>query len=106
MKVALDEGPGPPIKYQYPELNKLHQCVSILVRASDISSRCQSSSAAIPVKPNIYVDPKVPHDQLLPLSQEAEELLLNRTRFVNYYFNSTTFNFQTNFFTQIATSRN
>lgn len=82
MKVALDEGPGPPIKYQYPELNKLHQCVSILVRASDISSRCQSSSATIPVKPNIYVDPKVPHDQLLPLSPEAEELLLNRTRFV------------------------
>lgn len=82
MKVALDEGPGPPIKYQYPELNKLHQCVSILVRASDISSRCQSSSASIPVKPNIYVDPKVPHDQLLPLSPEAEELLLNRTRYV------------------------
>jgi ubiquitin carboxyl-terminal hydrolase 9/24 len=81
MKVALDEGPGPPIKYQYPELNKLHQCVSILVRASDISSRSQSSSVAIPVKPNIYVDPKVPHDQLLPLSPEAEELLLNRTRY-------------------------
>lgn len=86
MKVALDEGPGPPIKYQYPELNKLHQCVSILVRASDISSRCQSSSASIPVKPNIYVDPKVPHDQLLPLSPDAEELLLNRTRYVAKHF--------------------
>ncbi|XP_070500116.1 probable ubiquitin carboxyl-terminal hydrolase FAF isoform X3 [Chironomus tepperi] len=82
MKVALDEGPGPPIKYQYPELQKLHQCVSILVRSSDISSRCQSSSRDIPIKPNIYVDPKVPYDQLLPLTGEAEELLLNRTSYI------------------------
>jgi ubiquitin carboxyl-terminal hydrolase 9/24 len=82
MQVALDEGPGPAIKYQYTELNKLHQCVSILVRSSDISTRCQSSSNAVPVKPNIYVDPKIPHDQLIPLSPEAEELLLSRTRFV------------------------
>lgn len=83
MKVALDEGPGPTIKYQYPELNRLHQCVSILVRASDISSRCQSSGQApVPVQKNIFSDPKVPHDQLLPLSPEAEDLLLNRTRYV------------------------
>lgn len=80
MQVALDEGPGPPIKYQYPDLSKLHQCVSILVRSSDISSRCQGSSSVIATKPNIYVDPKVPHDQLLPLSPEAEDFLFNRTR--------------------------
>ena len=80
MQVALDEGPGPPIKYQYTDLSKLHQCVSILVRSSDISSRCQSSSNTIAMKPNIYLDPKVPYDQLLPLTPEAEELLLNRTR--------------------------
>lgn len=80
MKLSLDEGPGPPIKYQYPELQKLHQCVSLLVRSSDISSRCQSSSRDLPVKANVYVDSKVPYDQLLPLSAEAEELLLNRTR--------------------------
>lgn len=84
MKVALDEGPGPAIKYQYPELNRLHQCVSILVRASDISARCQSSGAqTVPIKQNIYVDPKVPHDQLLPLTADAEDLLLNRTRYVS-----------------------
>jgi hypothetical protein len=80
MKLALEEGPGAPIKYQYLELQKLHQCVSLLVRSSDISSRCQSSSHELPVKANIYIDPKVPYDQLLPLSTEAEEFLFNRTR--------------------------
>ena len=25
LQVALDDGPGPPIKYQYPELGKLYQ---------------------------------------------------------------------------------
>ena len=30
IQVALDEGPGPPIKYQYAELGKLYQvCYSI-----------------------------------------------------------------------------
>lgn len=79
MKVALDEGPGPAIKYQYTEFNKLHQCVSMLVRSCDISSRCQSSGTSA-IKRNIFIDSKVSHDQLLPLSQEAEELLFNRTR--------------------------
>ncbi len=44
MLVALDEGPGPPIKYQYAELGKLYSVVSILVRCCDVSSRCQSSA--------------------------------------------------------------
>jgi ubiquitin carboxyl-terminal hydrolase 9/24 len=81
MKVALDEGPGPAIKYQYPEFIKLHQCVSILVRSCDISSRCQSSNQnSTAIKKNIYIDPKVSPDQLLPLSSDAEELLFNRSR--------------------------
>lgn len=45
MLVALDEGPGPPIKYQYPELTKLHQVVSQLIRCCDVSSRTQSSQS-------------------------------------------------------------
>ena len=45
MQVALDEGPGPPIKYQYAELGKLYSVVSLLVRCCDVSSRCQSSVA-------------------------------------------------------------
>ena len=44
MLVALDEGPGPPIKYQYAELGKLYSVVSQLVRCCDVSARCQSSS--------------------------------------------------------------
>ena len=43
MQVALDEGPGPPIKYQYAELGKLYSVVSHLVRCCDVSARCQSS---------------------------------------------------------------
>ena len=38
INVALDEGPGPPIKYQYSnELGKLYQVVSQLIRCCDIS---------------------------------------------------------------------
>uniref|UniRef100_A0A8C1LPE6 USP domain-containing protein n=1 Tax=Cyprinus carpio TaxID=7962 RepID=A0A8C1LPE6_CYPCA len=43
MLVALDEGPGPPIKYQYAELGKLYAVVSQLVRCCDVSARMQSS---------------------------------------------------------------
>lgn len=43
MKVALDEGPGPPIKYQYAELGKLYQVVSLLIRSCDVSCKTQSS---------------------------------------------------------------
>lgn len=43
MLVALDEGPGPAIKYQYAELGKLYTVVSQLVRCCDVSSRMQSS---------------------------------------------------------------
>ena len=31
IQVALDEGPGPPIKYQYAELSKLYQVFGPLV---------------------------------------------------------------------------
>ena len=44
MLVALDEGPGPPIRYQYAELGKLYSVVSQLVRCCDVSSRMRSSS--------------------------------------------------------------
>lgn len=43
MLVALDEGPGPPIKYQYADLGKLYTVVSQLLRCCDVSSRMQSS---------------------------------------------------------------
>lgn len=82
MKVALDEGPGPPIKYQYPELSKLHQVVSHLVRCSDISSHCQSSKRNCPPKPNIYVEPNIPPELFMPLSKEATDSLFLRTSYI------------------------
>lgn len=82
MQVALDEGPGPPIKYQYPELSKLHQVVSHLVRCSDVSSRCQSSNANARPLPNIYKDSNVPYESLVPLSPEATEYLFGRTSYI------------------------
>lgn len=47
MLVALDEGPGPPIKYQYAELNRLYSVVSVLVRCCDVSNRCLSSNVSL-----------------------------------------------------------
>lgn len=43
MLVALDEGPGPAIKYQYAELGRLYQVVSQLIRSCDVSQKQQSS---------------------------------------------------------------
>ena len=43
MLVALDEGPGPAIKYQYAELGRLYQVVSQLIRCCDVSQKQQSS---------------------------------------------------------------
>lgn len=43
MLVALDEGPGPTIKYQYADLSKLFALVSQLIRCCDISAKCSSS---------------------------------------------------------------
>lgn len=78
MMVALEEGPGPAIKYQYTDLGKLIQLVSNLVRCCDISSRCQSSGGG-PVLPNPYGDPSCP-DYIAPLSPQASDILFGRTR--------------------------
>lgn len=53
MLVALDEGPGPPIKYQYAELGKLYTVVSQLVRCCDVSSRMQSSINGLCYQPSL-----------------------------------------------------
>lgn len=79
MQVALDEGPGPPIKHQYPELCKLHHVVSQLVRCSNISSKCQSSYDGTAALPNTYGDPSISPENRLPLSKEATEYLFGKT---------------------------
>ncbi|KAJ9591427.1 hypothetical protein L9F63_002033, partial [Diploptera punctata] len=83
MLVALDEGPGPPIKYQYPELTKLHQVVSQLIRCCDVSSKTQSSHSqqGMPPLPNPYGDPAVP-DYIMPIQPQAAEILFGRTSYI------------------------
>lgn len=78
MQVLLDESPGPSIKYQYPDVSKLHQVVATLVRSSDISARCQSSSQ-VQIRPNVYAQQNIMSDSLYPLSNETQELIFNRT---------------------------
>ncbi|XP_049853945.1 probable ubiquitin carboxyl-terminal hydrolase FAF-X isoform X1 [Schistocerca gregaria] len=83
MLVALDEGPGPPIKYQYPELTKLHQVVSQLIRCCDVSKKCQSSQSqqgVLPL-PNPYGDPACP-DYIMPIQPQAAEILFGRTSYI------------------------
>ncbi|XP_024944100.1 probable ubiquitin carboxyl-terminal hydrolase FAF-X isoform X6 [Cephus cinctus] len=84
MLVAIDEGPGPTIKYQYPELTKLHQVVSMLIRCCDVSSRTQSSHAQTGVPPllNPYGEPTCQPDYLMPIQPQAAEILFIRTSYM------------------------
>ncbi|KAG8450507.1 hypothetical protein GDO86_002966 [Hymenochirus boettgeri] len=79
MLVAMDEGPGPPIKYQYAELGKLYTVVSQLIRCCDVSSRMQSSINGNPPLPNPYGDLSQP---IMPLQQNVAELLFVKTSYV------------------------
>lgn len=82
MQVALDEGPGPPIKHQYPELCKLHQVVSQLIRCSNVTANCQSSEDGKPILPNVYADANVSPENMLPLSKEATEYLFGKNAYI------------------------
>ncbi|XP_034042039.1 ubiquitin specific peptidase 9 [Thalassophryne amazonica] len=81
MLVALDEGPGPPIKYQYAELGKLYTVVSQLVRCCDVSSRMQSSINGNPPLPNPYGDANLTAP-VMPVQQLVAEILFVRTSYV------------------------
>ncbi|XP_017872976.1 PREDICTED: probable ubiquitin carboxyl-terminal hydrolase FAF isoform X2 [Drosophila arizonae] len=82
MQVAMDDGSGPSIKYQYPEFSKLHQVVSHLVRCSDVSEKCQSSNQNARPLPNPYKDPNISQEDLTPLSSECMDILFNRTGYI------------------------
>lgn len=77
MQVALDEGPGPAIKYEYPDFTKLHQVVSNLIRCTDLSARCESSTGQ-PVLQN----PHAASETLVPISDEAYGYLFGRTSYI------------------------
>ncbi|XP_059175144.1 probable ubiquitin carboxyl-terminal hydrolase FAF-X isoform X4 [Physella acuta] len=81
MLVALDEGPGPPIKYQYAELSKLYSVVSQLVRCCDVSQRCQSSITGQPPIPNPHGDPLCPKP-LMIIQHPVAEVLYGRSLYV------------------------
>lgn len=73
VSVALDDGPGPPIKYQYADLSKLYQVVSILVRSCDLTSRCSPSHQGSSILKNPYGEEpeSVPLHTLPPQVAEA-----------------------------------
>ncbi|XP_074657837.1 ubiquitin carboxyl-terminal hydrolase 9X-like [Tubulanus polymorphus] len=81
MLVALDEGPGPPIKYQYPEFGKLFAVVSQLVRCCDVSIRCQSSTPGQNALTNPHGDPNL-GESLMPIPSPVAEILYGRTSYV------------------------
>ncbi|XP_057191254.1 probable ubiquitin carboxyl-terminal hydrolase FAF-X isoform X7 [Triplophysa rosa] len=81
MLVALDEGPGPPIKYQYAELGKLYTVVSQLIRCCEVTTRMQSSINGNPPLPNPYGDPNITAP-IMPLQQMVVDILFVRTSYV------------------------
>lgn len=81
MQVSLDEGPGPPIKHQYPDLCKLHHVVSQLVRCSDVTSKCKNDEGG-PILPNPFGDQSILAENRLPLSKEAIDCLFNKNSYV------------------------
>jgi ubiquitin carboxyl-terminal hydrolase 9/24 len=84
MSVAIEEGPGPTIKYHFVELTKLHQVVSNLIRCCDVSSRAQSSDIDNNVQPlpNPYGDPACGQDYLMPIQPAAAEIIFSRTNYM------------------------
>ncbi|XP_077003331.1 ubiquitin carboxyl-terminal hydrolase 9X-like isoform X2 [Tamandua tetradactyla] len=81
MLVSLDEGPGPPIKYQYAELGKLYSVVSQLVRCCNVSSRMQSAINGNPALPNPFGDPNL-SQPIMPIQQNVADVLFVRTSYV------------------------
>uniref|UniRef100_UPI0035900D99 ubiquitin carboxyl-terminal hydrolase 9X-like n=1 Tax=Myxine glutinosa TaxID=7769 RepID=UPI0035900D99 len=81
MLVALDEGPGPAIKYQYAELGKLYSVVSQLVRCCDVSAFNQSSINGNLPLPNPYGDGNLAQP-LMVLQPAVAELLMVRPGYV------------------------
>lgn len=83
IKVALDEGPGPPIKYQYTELQKLYQVVSQLIRCCDVTSKCRSAFDGKSPLPNPYVESSCPNGKpILPIQPIVYDLVFVRVGYL------------------------
>jgi len=81
MLVSLDEGPGPPIKYQYAELGKLYALVSQLVRCCDVSSKCSSSFSDQQPIVNPHGDSNL-QQPLMVIQPQVAEILFGRASYV------------------------
>ncbi|KAH6937894.1 hypothetical protein HPB50_004976 [Hyalomma asiaticum] len=82
MLVALDEGPGPPIKYQYADLSKLYQLVSLLVRCCDVSSKTHSCLPnAVPL-PNPHMGDQLCQEYLMPIQPQVAACLYNKSSYI------------------------
>ncbi|KAK8736812.1 hypothetical protein OTU49_004653, partial [Cherax quadricarinatus] len=81
MLVALDEGPGPAIKYQYAELGRLYQVVSQLIRSCDVSHKQQSSQQNTSPLPNPHGDASCT-EPLMPIQPKVAEILYGRATYV------------------------
>ncbi|XP_052894208.1 probable ubiquitin carboxyl-terminal hydrolase FAF [Anopheles moucheti] len=83
MRVAMDDGTGPTIKYQYPDLSKLHHVVSHLVRSMDVSARCRSAVSGTAVLPNKYINDHITRkNALIPMSEDCIDYLYNRNGYI------------------------
>ncbi|XP_039251519.2 ubiquitin carboxyl-terminal hydrolase 9X-like [Styela clava] len=78
MKVALDEGPGPPIKYQYAELGKLYAVVSLLIRCCDVSMYYHSSKAGTRPLPMPMADRGIKQPLMQLQANVAEKLFTSK----------------------------
>ncbi len=76
-----DEGPGPPIKYQYADLGKLYHVVSVLVRCCDVSSKTMSS---VPrnTRPSNNPFAEECSEYLMPIQTQVSDILFYKTNYV------------------------
>ncbi|CAI8002162.1 Probable ubiquitin carboxyl-terminal hydrolase FAF-X [Geodia barretti] len=72
--VALDEGPGPPLRSPYADLSKLYAVVGILVRSCDVTMMQKSLYEGQEPLPNEFADPELSH----PLPNDLHNWLYER----------------------------
>ncbi|KAI1278141.1 putative ubiquitin carboxyl-terminal hydrolase FAF-X [Halotydeus destructor] len=88
MALALEEGPGPHIKYQYADLGKLYQVVSLLIRCCDVANRqiCTPNEtysapgplAGTPLNPFA----EDPEKYIMPIQIDVAELLFAKPAYL------------------------
>ncbi|EDO35056.1 predicted protein [Nematostella vectensis] len=86
MLVAVDEGPGPPLRYA--ELGKLYSVVAQLVRSCDVSARMQSSMVRHGSPP--LANPFGEGQPLMDLQPDVTEALFNKFTYLKKVIEDTT----------------